>query len=644
MERSLYTGLSGLLTNQTYLDVIGDNIANVSTIAFKTNRLTFGDVLAETLSGAVAPSGTRGGVNPFQVGRGVRVHSIDPFMVQGVLTNTGRPLDLAIEGSGFFILDRSGETLYTRAGIFGLDMDGYLVDSASGLHVQGATGDIRIDVNAPMTPRETGAVTMSGNLPATITGPAAEVLSTESPWLEGTEASVVGTIEGPYDLDDDSGIPMALTVRVDGGSSRTVTFEFDAFEDPDAATAEEVAEVIQDSVSDAVVTVNAGRIEIRSRTAGEQSSIDIDDGQGGPAALLGLSTGLVRGEQFAATRASELSSLVMNREDYSNGDRINITGTDATGRTVSGIFTYGTDGTTVGEFVDFIDALYEDATLELNADGNLVLTANEEGEAFLTLEIKDASGSSGSTDFDEAPLVVSEEGAGPDTAISSIDVFDSQGQRHTLRLTFERQEGSIWTLTAVLPDADGTVVEGRVDGITFNEDGSLGPISDPQGSTITLDFGSAGRQVITLDLGTLGGFNGVTQFGDTTTVQAREQDGWPAGSLISIGVEENGLVQGYYTNGQKQELAQLVVATFTNPAGLKRGGDNLYTETANSGAAEIGSPASEGRGELRAGALEASNVELAQEFVRMIEAQRSYQANARVIRASDELLAEVMQL
>lgn len=137
MLRSLFSGVSGMKSNQIKMDVIGNNIANVNTVAFKGARVTFKDMLNQTLQGTSAPNENIGGTNAKQIGLGVAVASIDTNMSQGALQPTGRATDLAIEGNGFFIVSNGVETKFTRDGSFTLDKNGALVTS-EGLHVRGA--------------------------------------------------------------------------------------------------------------------------------------------------------------------------------------------------------------------------------------------------------------------------------------------------------------------------------------------------------------------------------------------------------------------------------------------------------------------------------------------------------------------------
>ncbi len=137
MMRSLYSGVSGMQNHQTRMDVIGNNISNVNTTGFKRGRVNFHDLLSQQLSGAARPTDEVGGVNPKEVGLGVNIASIDTIHTQGSLQTTGVQTDIAIQGNGFFILKSGERTYYSRAGAFGVDRDGTLVNPANGMRVQG---------------------------------------------------------------------------------------------------------------------------------------------------------------------------------------------------------------------------------------------------------------------------------------------------------------------------------------------------------------------------------------------------------------------------------------------------------------------------------------------------------------------------
>lgn len=188
MQRSLFTAISGLNNHQTKLDVIGNNIANVNTTAFKSGRVRFADILNQTLRGPSAPQDNRGGINPMQVGLGMQLAAIDNNHTQGNLQSTGRELDMAIQGSGFFIVGDGNQYFYTRDGSFSRGADGYLVNSANGLRVMGwmagedgiidvtqPPGSINIPLGFQAEARATEQMIFGGNLNAAVKPLSAEV-------------------------------------------------------------------------------------------------------------------------------------------------------------------------------------------------------------------------------------------------------------------------------------------------------------------------------------------------------------------------------------------------------------------------------------------------------------------------------------
>ena len=137
MMRSLYSGVSGMQNHQTRMDVIGNNISNVNTTGFKRGRVNFQNLLSQQMSGAAKPTDDLGGVNPKEVGLGMNIASIDTIFTQGSLQTTGVQTDVAIQGNGFFVMKSGEKTYYTRAGAFGVDNQGTLVNPGNGMRVQG---------------------------------------------------------------------------------------------------------------------------------------------------------------------------------------------------------------------------------------------------------------------------------------------------------------------------------------------------------------------------------------------------------------------------------------------------------------------------------------------------------------------------
>ncbi|MFF2677874.1 flagellar hook protein FlgE [Arthrobacter koreensis] len=385
MLRSLYSGISGLRSHQTMLDVTGNNIANVNTTGYKATAVQFQDTLSQLTQGATAPGANNGGGNPAQVGLGVLVSGITTNFTQGSAQSTGRATDMMISGDGYFVTKQGTQTTYTRAGAFDLDAEGRLV-TTDGKIVQGWTG-------------------------------------------------VNGVIN----------------------------------------------------------------------TGGAVGNVQLPDGAIAPAV----------------------------------------------------------------------------ATSQATVGGNLP----------------------------------SETAVGG-TVVRDMDVYDANGVATVVPLTFTRTAGG-WTASAGGQSVDLAFADGIQD--AANAD------------TLTVN----GVQV---------NLTALTSYAGVSTASVTGQNGRAAGTLESFSISKDGTIIGSFTNGAKQSLARIAVATFTNPAGLEKAGNSGYTATVNSGNPVLGGPGDPGMGNAIAGSLEMSNVDLSQEFTNLIVAQRGFQANARIITTSDEVLQELTNL
>ncbi|MDR1651160.1 MAG: flagellar hook protein FlgE [Synergistaceae bacterium] len=207
MLRSLYTAATGVKGHQTYLDVTGNNIANVNTVGFKRDVIQFADMISQIIISEAGPVSPPGGVNPAPVGLGVSVASISPCFVQGALQSTEIPTDMAIQGEGFFVVHNGQKELYTRAGNFSLDRDGNLVMQGNGYLVQGykydeanrqdALSDIVIPIGDVMPQRATQAAVFRCNLDA---GAAARIADVEN------VPTGAGKVARPFDYSDSTDV------------------------------------------------------------------------------------------------------------------------------------------------------------------------------------------------------------------------------------------------------------------------------------------------------------------------------------------------------------------------------------------------------------------------------------------------------
>jgi len=643
MAGSLFAALSGLKAHQAWIDVVGNNLANSNTPGFKESRATFADALTETLRYATGPSASAGGRNPAQLGTGVALGSIRRNLSQGGLMATGRVFDLALEGRGFFALTDGSMRVFTRVGTFGLDSASNLVEQNTGFRALDPLGQpIVVDTESLFPPRATSEIEVGGNLPAHVTGPLAEVLTSSNALTEGSPAVLTGTVAGPS-FAVAPGATMSLELELNGGVPELVSVT-DSDSDGFLTGAEIVAEI--DAIDGISASIASGFIEIATDRTGDAVSLKVDAGPSGSdlAGLIGMPPALATGSEVDVSLATDLNSLPANVDDYQVGDVIQISGVDTDGAPVNSVFTYGVDGTTVGELVSFIDGLYTDAEVSLDSSGQIVVEAQTAGEAGLLLTLSDGPSSVGGTEWFEYELGVTTEGTGPDTFVTSTELYDAAGQAHTLTLTFERQADLTWTMTASIPAERGTIATPPVTGIAFRGDGTpvgFGAID----TTVSILFaGQTEPQLIEFELGTDGQFDGLTQFGGQDSVFVEFQDGYGDGELANINVDSSGSIEGFYTNGQVRSLGQLGVATFRNAEGLADAGANLWQQTLASGVPNLGTGNALGAGRVASGVLEGSNVDTAEQFVQLIEAQRGFQANARVITTQDEVLAEVVNL
>jgi flagellar hook protein FlgE len=245
--------------------------------------------------------------------------------------------------------------------------------------------------------------------------------------------------------------------------------------------------------------------------------------------------------------------------------------------------------------------------------------------------------------------------AGTSNRSTSITVFDSLGTAQTLDIYFNNQGGNLYSYNVV---ADGGELAGGTAGtptlvssgtLQFTSDGALQTATAPP-LAVSFASGATANQAIDLNFGdditTDGstGLSGTTQFASDTAVSSQSQNGYASGEFSGLAIDGTGLVQGLYTNGQKITIGQLAVAKFRSNDGLGRAGQNLWIETRESGTAALGAAGAGGRASVSAAALEQSNVDLGEEFVGLIQHQRSFSANSRTITTADEMLQELINI
>lgn len=231
-----------------------------------------------------------------------------------------------------------------------------------------------------------------------------------------------------------------------------------------------------------------------------------------------------------------------------------------------------------------------------------------------------------------------------------LRVYDSLGEAHTLTLAFLKTAENEWAVELYgsrsdldsPPHLTGLLASGT---LTFNGDGSLAAVTGSIGSAVTIDWDNgAENSEIAFDLGTAGQTDGLTQFATAADVAFVQQNGAEVGQLSRVSIDEQGYVVASFTNGAQRRIYRLPIATFANPSGLDPRSGNVFAETDASGEYNLRFPERGGAGRITPSALEMANVDLADEFTRMIVTQRAYTANARVITTVNDMLDELMQI
>lgn len=226
-----------------------------------------------------------------------------------------------------------------------------------------------------------------------------------------------------------------------------------------------------------------------------------------------------------------------------------------------------------------------------------------------------------------------------------IDVYDSQGGKHTITLSYVRTGTNQWAMEI---KQDNATVPLRSGTVAFNGDGSLNIAGSSAGLFADLTGINWGNgtslQTISMELGTNGGLDGLTQTGETSTSYSYGSNGGLMGNVASVNISDNGVVNAVFEDGTIRAIYQLPIATFQNPDGLKAISGNAYVASLDSGTPSVNTANVSGSGAIKAGKLEASTVDLAGEFTNMIRFQRAYSASSKIITTVDEMLQELSNI
>ena len=687
MIRSLFAGVSGLRNHQSFMDVIANNIANVNTVGFKRSRITFKESLALLIRGAQSATAELGGINPMQIGLGMTVGSIDQIFSQGNLEATGQATDLAIQGDGFFVVRDGARQFYTRAGNFQLDAKGRIVSPSTGYVLQGKMANAKggilegtpiTNITLPFgqkTPAQaTTEVGFAGNLDAGGISGGTLLTSDSLNAIETDGSSDVNNLyaNGAADASITGMTNNSTQVAVtDGSTSKTYTYV-----EGTAASGEfhTLADLISNINSDFSGSLSAAMVA----STGE---IRFTNDSGGSIDLAVTSTNINLDKALSAADATLAAAATSDTDEFSHvakttdllidlrnstGTSLGITATDVIranasigGTAISEGTVTVTAATTYSDLAENLENIFriknsdgvtidsEGGGLSINGDGGLI---NELTNLKITAE--DSGGTpraSFNSIFDDSAGNWFEAKEASDyTQSASITVFDSKGESHIVSIKFIKDpvEANKWRWESEIAGLSNDKLSGNVGELTFDSEGNLKTFSYDGGAAAFRFLPDNGSNVVEIkfDAGTFGEINGLSQFDGSPNAIANEQDGNTVGELSNITIDATGVISGVYTNGVTQDLAQVVLATFNNPTGLVRVGDNLYNVSGNSGQPVIGEAGTTIQSTITSGALELSNVELVEEFTKMIIAQRGFQANARVTTVSDKILEEVVRL
>lgn len=261
--------------------------------------------------------------------------------------------------------------------------------------------------------------------------------------------------------------------------------------------------------------------------------------------------------------------------------------------------------------------------------------------------ISTAAAANSTTPVEDGYTLTADNAADVANFSTAVTVFDSLGNSRVVTVYFKKTReiasGNQWNWYAILDAANSSTgvatIQSSVSGelMQFDNTGSL-TTSDSSDVNFNFGGGAASDQIIKLN------FTNFTQYASASETIFQSQDGFPAGSLTTMSISQEGVISGIFTNGQIKPIAKLAMAKFTAPTALTKYGRNLFSESFDSGQAIIGTANQAGLGRIMANSLELSNVDLAREFVNMISAQRGFQANSRVITATDQLLQELVSM
>ncbi len=692
MMRALYSGVSGLRTHQTRMDVIGNNIANVNTTAFKAKQMNFSDMLYQTTqaaTGANSANGT-GGTNPRQIGLGVKAAAINTTITQeGANQSTGNPFDLKLTGEAFFVVSDGTSTFYTRDGSFDVDDAGNLCMASTGYIVQGWG----VDENGDIVQGSVGGI----NVTAQDTF--------------GAAATTLGRITGIIDsndseLENKTGKQVTVDLYDKAGYAYNLKFGILPTKNVTNGTRDITNRETESVLSNKIYKVDTSKLTFKYKV-GDETRILSDSFS--PELMEDLKTKIWQAVSGQIDSTSASSYGISNAEGHVLGENdavvtvslgAFIKATEYDKDTLKGSALRDIKELTV-EFSGDYGYMSEKPTYPLS-DNVLVSKISDDAAKYMyelpttttttngafascTINAKVSGLVSGGTVTVTSlqQTYVDDNGKSQTDYIFKVGTTSITGTNNTpipsslyteiTRLltsvatpnkdtvnTYITQEakktetvekGSFKITLLGMTDATGASV--NIDSLVnsgttswdvfYNTgDGEFRYVGQEGNKSFSVNLSMLGDNFDNIDIDMSGTTNGNN--GNKSSVTGKKLDGRKIGTRSGVSIGTDGIVTALYSNGMSRKLGQICVATFPNAMGLENSGDNLYQVTAGSGDASIVDIKASGTGVMTSGVLEMSNVDLSQQFTDMITTQRGFQANSRIITTSDTLLEELVNL
>ena len=688
MMRSLFSGVSGLKSHQTRMDVIGNNIANVNTTGYKAKELNFSDMLYQTTQAASGPGTNVGGINPRQIGLGVKTAAINTKITQeGATQSTGNPFDLKLTGEAFFVVSDGTNTYYTRDGSFDVDEAGNLCMASTGYIVQGWQADDEGNIIESSVQNLNVMAKNSYEAAATTMASVSGIIDATDATLETKNGKIMNlqVLDSMgYEYNVQFGI-LPQTIVENG--TRDIHNTENAYDLPATIYKVDTSKIdYRYNVGGTVATdgtITGGETRILSSTDSPKLIEALDKAIwtyfGTPAQNMGGSiTGThAFGTKDATVRVNVNDFITAYNNDPANsenklelvpnsnlaGQTLVVTFSGETGF-VSEAPTYPLESDiTISKINESAATLFYTAGTAANGVTPYTLGANFTTVTTIKQDYEDDNGNA-ITDYvfrNSAGAEITAAGGGEISSDLYSDIIKIMklGQQKEVQnsyITQEAKETSTidrgkYTITLLGMTSYGDEVD--ISNLLNNGTTSWDLVYNPDNGTFDY-VGEAGSDSFTLALSSADTkFSNVTiNFKDTTnqfnegksSITADRDDGRMVGKMTGVSIANDGKITANYSNGMSRILGQICVGTFANAMGLQNEGDNLYSETANSGRCNTVDIKGSGTGYMTTGVLEMSNVDLSQEFTTMITTQRGFQANSRIISVSDTLLEELVNL